>query len=745
MKRSITLLLLLLGVFLSYGQVRLKQTLSDRKHQIVCVAYSPNSMMIATGGFDNNIILWDTQTGAEIRKLKGLSGFPLSVTFSKDSRYVLAGGKDSRITIWDANSGTLLRSLKGHKGDITSISIRDDNYIISASKDKTLRLWDFNGNFIREFVGHKREVMAVDFSNDGQRIASGSADGTVKEWDVSSGKELNSINAHDGWVRTVAYNNNSTLIASGGDDGKIQIWNRSTGELKNSIIAHSKWLESLSFSPDGRYIVSGGHDNYLVVVDANTGKMVFQSPRQDYYVLSTAFDPSGKHIISCAFQSSNLNVWDASSLGIRAALPQSEQPKEKPKITWKTATNQKTENLTYKINAIIKSDSPLSSVDIYLNSNRFVSQREFEKNVAPLELNFEQAVFLTEGNNTIKLMAYNDAGETTSETISVTFEQPKPAPKPEPVVAEVVQPKAEPEKTAKEAEKPTKEEQPVVKTQETPKADQKAAVVEPSLDELLANLPKNPVNPFRFALIFGNEDYSSYQTGLESEANVAYAINDATAFKEYALNILGVPPDNILFYTDARAIVMDNAIAKLNPIIKALGGRAEIFFYYAGHGFPDEKTREPYLIPVDVSGTNLRFAIKLKDLYESLTEHPSARITLVLDACFSGGAREQGLLSARAVRVKPKEDLLKGNIVVFSASSGSESSLPYKDKQHGLFTYYLLDKLKETKGNITYKELSDYLSAQVGVRSVMVNNKPQAPQTNISADAEQHWANWIFK
>ncbi len=738
MKRSLALLFLLIGVNLAYGQIRLKQTLSDRRHQIVCVAYSPDSKMIATGGFDNNVILWDSKTGTIIRKLSGLSGFPLSVTFSKDSRYVIAGGKDARVTIWDANTGTLLRSNRGHKGDITDVAIRDDNVIASASKDKTIRLWEFNGNFIREFIGHRREVMAIDFSNDGTKIASGSADGTVKEWDVSTGKEIRSIRAHDGWVRTVAYNHNSTLIASGGDDGKIQIWNRSTGELQNSIIAHSKWLENLSFSPDGRYIVSGGHDNYLVVVDANSGKIVFNSPRQDYYVLSTAFDPSGKHIISCAFQSTNLSVWDASSLSIRAALPASEQPREKPKITWKTGNNEKTENLTYKINALIKTDSPLSSVDIYLNNNRFASQREFEQNKFPLELNFEQAVFLTEGKNEIKLVAYNDAGEATSEIISVSYAQPKVEPK-APPIAEVIQPKVEPEVT------PKPEEKPIVKEEQPPKVEQKAPAKELSHDELIANLPRNPVNPFRFALIIGNEDYSSYQTGLESEADVAFAINDATAFKEFALSVLGVPKDNVLFLTNARAIEMDNAISKLNPIIKALGGKAEIFFYYAGHGFPDEKTREPYLIPVDVSGTNLRFAIKLKDLYESLTEHPSARITLFLDACFSGGAREQGLVSARAVRVKPKEDLLKGNLVVFSASSGNESSLPYKDKQHGLFTYYLLDKLKETKGDITYKELSDYLSAQVGVRSVMVNNKPQTPQTNVSVDAESVWVKWKVK
>lgn len=767
MKKSIFIFSLLLTFLATSAQekVMLSKTLTERKHQIVCVAYSPDSKLIASGGFDNQIVVWESATGNVKQRLTGLKAFPLSLTFSHDSRYIISAGKDSRITIWDVISGAEVRSIKAHNDDITDVAIRSDNTIASASKDKMVKIWDFNGNLLRELTGHKREVMAVAFSHDGEKVVSGSADGTVKEWEVATGKMIQSINAHDGWVRTVAYNHNSTQIASGGDDGKINIWNRSSGKIQNTIIAHSKWLETLSFSPDGKYIVSGGHDNYMVIVDANSGKIVFNSPKQEYYVLSTAFDPSGKHIISCALNSTNLSVWDVSKLSIAAASPETELPKVKPTITWKVANNLQTENLTFKLMVGIKTESPISNVEIFLNNNRFSSRSDIKSGKLPAEISFEDVVFLNEGRNDVKIIAYNDAGETTSETLTISYVQPKP--EPVPVQVAKVEPPKEDVKVDPSAssgqglkvdpstgsgqglkvevkaeedieEKPLVEEKPAEKPKPT-------TVEESSTSELLTNLPKNPVNPFRFALIIGNEDYSSYQTGLESESDVAFAIRDASAFKEFALNILGVPKDNIIFLTNARAIEMDNAIGKLNPIIKALNGKAEIFFYYAGHGFPDEKTKEPYLIPVDVSGTNLRFAVRLKDLYESLTEHPSTRITVFLDACFSGGAREQGLVAARAVKVRPKEDLLKGNLVVFSASSGNESSLPYKDKQHGLFTYYLLEKLKETKGDVTYKELSEYLSSQVGVRSVMVNNKPQTPQTNVSVDAENQWGDWRLK
>jgi uncharacterized caspase-like protein len=132
-------------------------------------------------------------------------------------------------------------------------------------------------------------------------------------------------------------------------------------------------------------------------------------------------------------------------------------------------------------------------------------------------------------------------------------------------------------------------------------------------------------------------------------------------------------------------------------------------------------------------------------LFKKITEYPTKRIVVFLDACFSGGGRNQGLLASRGVMIKPKDNLLKGNIVVFSSSSGEQSSLPYAEKQHGIFTYFLLKKLKDTQGSLNLKELSDYLSSEVGIRSVMVNNKEQNPQTRVSYELGDSWKNWTLK
>jgi len=273
--------------------------------------------------------------------------------------------------------------------------------------------------------------------------------------------------------------------------------------------------------------------------------------------------------------------------------------------------------------------------------------------------------------------------------------------------------------------------------------EDKKAYIKSDIDLNIPESTKKYEN--KYALIIGNEDYSSYQQGLNAESNVDFAANDAQTVKEYVKNTLGIPDENIIYLENAKAVEMSRAIKTLSVIIKNSNGKADVLFYYAGHGFPDEKTNEPYLVPVDVSGTDLQFAVKLTDLYTVLSEYPSQKVTLILDACFSGGSRNQGLVAARGVKVKPKDNILTGNMVVLTASSGEQSSLSYKEKNHGIFTYYLLKKIQETKGDITYKELSEYLSEQVPIKSALINQKEQNPQTLISINVKDIWENWRIK
>ena len=257
------------------------------------------------------------------------------------------------------------------------------------------------------------------------------------------------------------------------------------------------------------------------------------------------------------------------------------------------------------------------------------------------------------------------------------------------------------------------------------------------------DIPKT--NYFRktsYALIIGNEDYTSFQENLSSEVNVDYAINDAEVVNKYLLKTIGIPEKNITLLKNATYGQMMRAIKKLETITKISGGDAELIFYYSGHGLPHEQTKESYIIPVDASATALESAIKLNDVFKKFTNYPSLRVIAVIDACFSGGGRNQGLLTMKSVRFKPSAPSLNGNLLVFSSSTGVESSGVYREKQHGMFTYYFLKKLQESKGDISMKELADYIQDKVELESVIINNKRQTPQILFSPDVEGVWERW---
>ena len=151
-------------------------------------------------------------------------------------------------------------------------------------------------------------------------------------------------------------------------------------------------------------------------------------------------------------------------------------------------------------------------------------------------------------------------------------------------------------------------------------------------------------------------------------------------------------------------------------------------------------------MPVDGIGNDPGSAYALQELYDKLENVDAKSITIFLDACFSGSKREEGMLtSARGVAIKAKQSTPKGNLIIFSAAQGDETAYPYKDKQHGLFTYFLLKKLQETKGEVTLGELSEYLADEVGRQSFLKNNKIQTPTVSVAPSLQNSWKSLKLK
>lgn len=257
--------------------------------------------------------------------------------------------------------------------------------------------------------------------------------------------------------------------------------------------------------------------------------------------------------------------------------------------------------------------------------------------------------------------------------------------------------------------------------------------------EVDKNIPvTNIQNKNTFAVIIANENYMSV-------ASVPYALNDGNIFREYCVKTLGIPEKQVRYVPNATGNLIKAEINRLQDICRVFKD-AHIIFYYAGHGIPDESSRTAYLLPIDGIGSDVSTGYKLDELYNVLGNIPAENVTVFMDACFSGSKRENGMLvAARGVAIKAKSGQPQGKMVVFSAAQGDETAYPNNEERHGMFTYYLLKKLQESKGEVTLKELGDYIVENVSQQSILLNGKSQTPCVTPSSSLDASWREWKLK
>ncbi len=249
---------------------------------------------------------------------------------------------------------------------------------------------------------------------------------------------------------------------------------------------------------------------------------------------------------------------------------------------------------------------------------------------------------------------------------------------------------------------------------------------------------KGKVNDNLYCVIIANENY-------EQVPNVTYALNDGNTFKEYCMMTLGVPEKNIKSFPNASFTDMRRAFSFMEQIANLKKGNSKFIFYYAGHGIPSEADKTAYLLPTDGYPTDVATCIRLKEMYQRFGKMQTENVLVLLDACFSGVQRGSGhaMVDHRGI-TRVKNETLTGNVVAFTAASGEQTAMAYKEAGHGMFTYHLLSKLKATKGNITLGELVNHVTEKVGEDAILINDKPQTPSVVSSPIIKTKWANIKF-
>ncbi len=258
--------------------------------------------------------------------------------------------------------------------------------------------------------------------------------------------------------------------------------------------------------------------------------------------------------------------------------------------------------------------------------------------------------------------------------------------------------------------------------------------------ELLPPPHSRTKNSDAVAVIIGIKNYKNPDV-----PSVDYALNDADAVREYAVETFGIDPDNIIIAADATKGTLerifgtaDNPKGQLYDYVKE--GKSDIFVYYSGHGAPDQETQQAYLVPSDADPNYVRMnGYPLQLLFNNLNAISARQCMVILEACFSGNSEKGMLLTQASPLVLRINKLKMGSVNVFSSSANNQISSWYPEKQHGLFTYFFLKALqdaasKDKAGQTTTGSIRDYLLERIPPMARRLHGREQTPDFSGNAD-----------
>ncbi|MEL6383987.1 MAG: TIR domain-containing protein, partial [Cyanobacteria bacterium J06626_18] len=278
--------------------------------------YSPNGQLIASGGFDEVVRLWN-QDGTPIGQLEGHTDAIWSVAFSPDGQLIASASSDGTVRLWDRQGNSLGQPFQVSQGHVKSVAFSPDGtQIVTGDQLGSVRLWDRQGASLRPPLQANGSsiVWSTAFSPDGRQIVSGREDGLIHLWSTE-GQLLNTLAGHEGRVIAVTFSPDGQLIASGGEDAIVRLWDRQ-GNLLHQLSGHEDSVMSLAFSPDSQWIVSGSDDNTLRLWNRNGQPVGSPLVGHEYYVYSVAFSPGGQTILSGS-EDTTLRFWSLSDVLLR--------------------------------------------------------------------------------------------------------------------------------------------------------------------------------------------------------------------------------------------------------------------------------------------------------------------------------------------------------------------------------------------------------------------------------------------
>jgi WD40 repeat protein/serine/threonine protein kinase len=286
---------------------------------IHALAFSRDGKMLATGGDDRAVRLWQTADEKKKLDLPGHAGPIQCVAFSSDGEKLACACAGSVARLWDTAKGTALAALPESAGQANAVTFSPDGaslaFAVPGAGDKgpSVKLWDLAGN--KERVALPGATGPLAWTPDGKTLLT-VAGGAVLLWDVTVATPANPKTlpaAPRGQILALALSGDGRTFAVGDNQGEVHVWDAVTG--KEQAGATERWTtgEYVAISPTHNQLVASAADSAGKAWDTQTGReQVFGAGAPLAVIHAAAFAPDGQTMVT-GDQDGVVRLWDVSN------------------------------------------------------------------------------------------------------------------------------------------------------------------------------------------------------------------------------------------------------------------------------------------------------------------------------------------------------------------------------------------------------------------------------------------------
>jgi WD40 repeat protein len=281
------------------------------------LAFTRDSKMIASGGWDSTIRLWDVATGKRLPADLPPSheGWVYGVATLPDGNRIVCADSGGQVLLWDIARQTVLGRFAGHTGRVLCVACsRDGKTVATGGTDKKVRVFETASGKLLRTIEVRGQVRGLDFSPDGKRLASavgpdrystwmGPIQGDAAQvWNPATGDIQLTLSGVTGGAKAIAFAPDGKTLATAGNDGTVRIFDAAGGKERLTLKVGKGAVETVAFSPDGELIAATGQDELVSLWRTMTGEKVWEVKGPRGWGLALAFSPDGRVLGSTAAQ-----------------------------------------------------------------------------------------------------------------------------------------------------------------------------------------------------------------------------------------------------------------------------------------------------------------------------------------------------------------------------------------------------------------------------------------------------------